>query len=120
MKNQAPLRSMVSVLVCQLLLTACTPPGEGPKALAGFKASAAILQGLGDYHSKNAAYPSKLDVLVPAFLSSTQLAPPPPVASYDYSQKGGGFTFSFRYHGPGTNTCTFDSALRHWDCAGHF
>ena len=113
-------RRTVGLLSCLLIQTSCTPPGQGPKALAGFKAAAAILQGLGEYHSKNAAYPDRLESLVPAFLTPAQLSPPSDVARYDYHRTGPGFTFGFSYHGPGTNTCTFESASRSWVCSGHF
>ncbi len=113
-------RYTVGVLACPLVLSACTPPGDGPKALTGFKASAAIIQGLGEYHSKNGAYPDTLALLVPAFLTSLQLSPPHGVGRYDYSRKANAFSLGFSYHGPGSNTCTFDSIARAWACSGHF
>ena len=114
------LRIAVGMVASLLSLISCTPPGEGPKALAGFKGAASILQGLGEYHSKNAVYPDRLELLAPVFLAPSQLTPPADVARYEYARKGPGFTFGFNYHGPGTNTCTFDSASRSWECHGHF
>ena len=114
------IRKTIALLALPLLLTACTPPGEGDKALAGFKASTAIVQALGEYHSKNGAYPDTLEALAPTFLTSARLAPPASVAGYEYSRKGADYTFVFKYHGPGTNRCTFESASRAWDCSGHF
>ncbi len=110
----------VRLLAGALILSACAAPGEGPKALAGFKASAAIIQALGEYRSKNGAYPDALGSLVPAFATSLQLTPPHDVARFDYGRKGDGFAFGFGYYGPGANTCSFDSALRSWACSGYF
>ena len=105
--------------VTALVPSACTFPGEGPKALAGFKASAAIIHGLGEYHSKNATYPDTLQLLVPTFLTSDQLTPPRDITGYDYRrEEGAGFTFGFKYTGPGANTCTFASSSRSWHCSG--
>ena len=107
-------------LLTLLLQVACTPPGKGEKALAGFKASAVIIQGLGEFHAKHAAYPEKLDELAPSILTSAQLSPPSEIGRYDYERKATGFSLAFRYTGPGVNHCTFESSARTWSCGGHY
>jgi hypothetical protein len=113
-------RALCVGCVAGLAQLACTPPGEGPKALAGFKASAAIIQGLGEYRSKNAAYPATLQALVPELLTTSQLAPPSGVSHFDYEPHGASFTLRFKYSGPGSNTCAFESSSRAWTCTGLF
>jgi len=105
---------------CLCLVGACTPPGEGDKALAGFRASATLIQALGEYHAKHGTYPDQLEQLAPEVLSAAQLKPPPRVERYTYARKTSGFVLTFNYQGPGTNDCSFDSAKRAWDCAGRF
>lgn len=99
---------------------ACTPPGQGEKALAGFRASGAILHALGEHHATKGTYPDKLELLAPTSLSASQVTPPAGIARFDYESKGSSFTFAFRYNGPGVNTCTFTSTTRTWDCSGHY
>jgi hypothetical protein len=114
------LHNAVVVLGCLLAQSACTPPDEGRKALAGFKASGPILQGLGEYYGKNGAYPDKLELLAPSFVTPAHLNPPSDIARYEYERNGAGFSFAFRYYGPGSNTCTFESTSRSWDCRGYY
>jgi hypothetical protein len=114
------IRPACLALACLCLGVACTPPGQGDKALAGYRASAGLIQALGEYHEKHGAYPDKLEQLVPEVLSAAQLKPPTEVARYTYERQTSGFVLTFNYHGPGTNDCAFDSAKRAWQCDGRF
>jgi hypothetical protein len=113
-------RSSIGALTCLLVQIGCTPPGEGEKALAGFRSSAGIIQALGEFQAKHGAYPAKLELLVPEIATPALLQLPSGVARYEYRLDGAGFELQFNYTGPGTNDCVFASAKRSWKCYGAF
>ena len=98
----------------------CDAPGEGPKALAGFRASAGLMRALEDYRAQLGGYPENLEALAPRFLSDSQLALPPELYRIKYKGNANGFELEFEYHGPGVNRCRFESVKRKWACNGYY
>lgn len=121
MRTQLQKRTLQSVaLLLAAAAMACDAPGDGPKALAGFRASVILVQALGEYRAKLGDYPENLESLAPQFLANSQLAAPQGVHALSYKRTAEGFELVFEYHGPGVNRCHFESAKRAWTCHGHY
>ena len=118
-KRQKRTKQTLSLLFIAVAI-GCDAPGEGPKALAGFRASVALVLALGEYRAQFGVYPENLEALTPTFLASSQLALPPELNRIEYKRKATGFELGFVYHGPGVNRCHFESAKREWECDGHY
>ena len=93
------------------------PPGEGPKAEAGYKACAPVIDALERYKAEHGAYPETVDALTPDFLPD-DLANPEDVL-FTYKNKGESYELQFRYSGPGMNICTYTPETG-WDCIGYY
>ena len=93
------------------------PPGEGPKAEAGYKACAPIIDALESYKAEHNSYPETLDALVPDFLPDLSVTTEDFV--FDYRIKGASYEIVFRYAGPGMNICTYTPEIG-WDCIGYY
>jgi hypothetical protein len=116
-------KNMTKQILSLLLVAAaigCDAPGEGPKALAGFRSSVALVQAIGEYRAQLGGYPENLEALVPKFLANSQLALPPGIHRIEYKRNSSGFELEFEYHGPGVNRCCFGSAKREWACNGYY
>jgi len=108
-----------------LWLAMCTPPpGEGVLAREGYRRGAVVVAALDRYQRTHGGYPDSLGVLVPSLLSQDVLRRPTGSAqayAWEYAREPPtGFALTFRYVGPGMNSCTISSAERAWDCSGHF
>lgn len=93
------------------------PPGEGPKAEAGYKAGAPIIDALERYKAEHNAYPETLNALVPDFLPD-HLANPEDIL-FKYQIKDPSYELEFRYAVPGMNICTYTPEAG-WDCYGYY
>lgn len=111
-----------SVLAITLLLGGCTPPGKGPAAERGYRRSAPVIAALERYRAQHGAYPDSLAALVPGFLADSALRVPDRERErypLGYRRTVDGYELTFRYAGPGMNTCTYTPAAR-WKCGGYF
>jgi hypothetical protein len=114
-------------LVCLIflfLVTSCSTisgwfekPGEGAKASLGYQTCEPVIQALEKYRAQRAAYPEKLESLAPDFLAAV----PATVNNYpvEYSASGTSYKLSFRYTGPGMNTCVYTPENK-WRCTGYY
>jgi hypothetical protein len=102
----------------------CTPPpGEGVQAWQGRARGAIVMRALDEYHATAHVFPDSLQELVPRWLPDSALVGPArrgPGAPFVYARIQDGYTLSFRYVGPGMNTCEISSASRRWRCGGYF
>ncbi len=89
------------------------PPGQGPNAQAGMRASAAIIQTLENYRSSRGVYPMNLSDLVPEFLSGV-----PHLSNgseIEYERLGGNYKLSFNYTNPLPVHCNYQPDSK-WHC----
>jgi hypothetical protein len=109
-----------------LLCVGCVfqdPPGQGPKALLGYRTAEPVIAALNVYHTDSGAYPPRLEQLVPQYLAESTLAAPPGWTNVNwpkYSLTSEGYALGFWYSGPGSNTCTYGSATAAWACRGAY
>ncbi len=116
----------VLVLVCVSLLgmaLACAswrqvdPPGEGPKAEAGYAACEPVIQALAAYQAEKGVYPQDLAALSPEYL--TALPEEVNDMAIVYTPEAGSYALRFSYTGPGMNHCTY-TPEEGWDCYGYY
>jgi len=93
------------------------PPGQGPRAQAGYAAAAPVIAALEKYPQARGAYPAALAALVPDYLSAL----PGDVNGYPlgYHAAAGSYTLDFSYTGPGMNHCVYAPATQ-WKCSGYY
>jgi hypothetical protein len=125
-----------------LCLTSCwTPPGQGPRAQAGYRAAAPVIAALDKFHDERGYYPTNLSELVPSYLPSSsallvheQAEPvrsPHSAAVADtagesnldwfwYRPSSNSYSLMFHYTGPGMNDCIYDSTTRNWSAHGYY
>jgi hypothetical protein len=99
------------------------PPAGESDAARAFKArSAPLLAALERYRADHGGYPTKLDSLVPRYLTPGTLpaAPADSVYPVEYRTDGADYTLEFQYRGPGMNVCTYRPAAARWRCQGYF
>lgn len=113
-------RFLVVAAAALAVLTACPPPGKGPRAERGYRLAAPVIDALERYHQAHGVYPDSLPQLVPAFLPSSALRAPVPGHPFRYGRAPDGYTLTFRYVGPGMNECTWTPVSRSWNCSGYF
>lgn len=103
-----------------LFVAMCTPPpGEGLAARSGRRLGATIMAALDSFRVATKAYPDSLTRLVPRYLAASQLRGPRSYP-FEYHVDSAHFVLTFRYTGPGMNTCDLDSRERRWKCGGHY
>ena len=115
--------AIIVVLWSAVLLQACHPPGEGPRADAGYKKSEEIIKAIDSYRAVSGRYPTQLSDLVPRFLSTNDLtlrAAENSEYPFKYIVSETGYELTFRYSGPGVNDCTYSSATKKWSCRGRY
>jgi hypothetical protein len=93
------------------------PPGEGPRAEAGYAACAPIIAALEQYHQANGAYPETLDVLAPQYLGQVPGSIEAQPIVYRLTEAS--YSLEFSYVGPGMNHCSY-SPEAGWDCYGYY
>jgi hypothetical protein len=89
------------------------PPGQGPNAQAGMRASAAIIQTVESYRSARGVYPLNLSDLVPEFLSGV-----PHLSNgseIEYERLGANYKLSFNYTNPLPVHCNYSPGSK-WQC----
>ena len=111
-----PWRSL-GVLAGVGLLTACIPPGKGPKAEAGYRHCAPIVEALAAHRAAYGRYPGTLADL--ADLPRRALPEEIRIRPLKYRSKGNSYRLTFSYQGPGMNHCTHDPE-RGWRCHGYY
>lgn len=106
-----------------LLLGMCSPPpGRGVVAERLYGESAPIIVALERFRQARGEYPDSLPQLVPGFLDRGSFA----VAHLDrngpveYRRDSLGYALTFRYDGPGRNSCTHRGGRSDWACGGYF
>jgi hypothetical protein len=102
---------------------ACTPPGKGAKAEAGYNNARPVIAALESYHQKHNEYPPALRNLAPDDLaqSAWKTSEGKPVDEFfEYEKSGASYRLQFRYTGPGTNRCVYTPEAAKWDCAGAY
>ena len=113
-------RAAVPMLLLAVL--GCWPaPGVGPEAEAGYQRAAPIITALDRYHVDRGAYPAALLELAPEYLSQSNLAAaggPDPQRALHYRSREQSYELDFWYEGPGSNTCTYTSEAKKWECRG--
>ena len=106
---------LVLLLLFVLMCATGEKPGEGPEAAAGYRWGEPIVAALETYHRDHGRYPDSLSVLTPRYVAKEVLTLPPPVAGPGYQlDRRGGYSLSFFYTGPASNTCTYTPAKRRW------
>jgi hypothetical protein len=115
---------LLAILVALLgMALACAPwrqvqpPGEGPKAEAGYAACEPVIQALAAYHADHHVYPESLAALSPDYLETV----PDEVneLAIVYQQEEEAYSLRFSYTGPGMNHCTYTPDAG-WDCYGYY
>ena len=93
------------------------PPGQGPRAQAGYAAAAPVIAALDQYHQAHGSYPATLSALVPEQLPAL----PGVVNGYplEYQAAAGSYSLAFSYTGPGMNHCTYTPGTL-WQCNGYY
>lgn len=117
------LLAWITLCVCAIFWSACTPSGEGKKAEAGYSNARPVIAALKTYHDKHNQYPSTLRDLVPADLSESawKTSDGKPVNEFfEYNQSGASYRLQFTYTGPGMNRCLYTPEAGKWACAGHY
>jgi hypothetical protein len=89
------------------------PPGQGPNAQAGMRASAAILQTLESYHTDKGVYPLTMPDLVPDYLSGIPHLPNG--SEIEYERLGPTFKLTFNYTNPLPVHCSYSPGVK-WQC----
>ena len=113
-----------NALVIAALSLGCipTPPGQGPKAERGYARTQPVIAALAEYKRSMGRVPDSLAQLVPTFLPDSALATPKrsqeqyPLEYHRIDSTP--YTLQFRYVGPGTNWCAYDSRVGKWKCGG--
>lgn len=93
--------------------TQVPPPGHGPEAAAGKRASGTVLQALDNYKSQHQVYPQGLEDMIPENLSG--LPHLPNGVSIEYQRLGPTFKLTFNYYNPLPVHCSFEPATQ-WVC----
>lgn len=88
-------------------------PGHGPEAVAGKRASGAVLQAIEDYKSARRVYPQGLEDMIPEQIAG--LPHLPNGVSIEYQRLGPTFKLTFNYHNPLPVHCSFEPATQ-WQC----
>ncbi len=117
------LRSIqLSLVIASAFLVACPGPGKGAKAERGYHRAAPVIAAIDRYHAATGEYPPSLEALTPQYLDSLSLQRPENIqeSTFEYHRLSDGFELSFRYVGPGMNTCTYRSSTKAWTCGGYF
>ena len=93
------------------------PPGQGPRAEAGYAAARPVIEALEAYHQAHGSYPETLARLVPEQLSAL----PGEVNGYPigYQAQNNSYILDFSYTGPGMNHCTYTPETK-WKCYGYY
>ena len=93
------------------------PPGQGPRAEAGYAAARPVIAALEAYHQAHGSYPATLAKLVPEQLSAL----PGDVNGYPlgYQAQSDSYVLDFSYEGPGMNHCTYTPGTK-WKCYGFY
>lgn len=106
-------------LILAALLAACTPPGEGAKAEAGYSASEPVIAALAAYRSDNGRYPEALNDLIGDYLAEEPGEVNDYPLEYEVLDAGQSYRLTFRYTGPGMNECQI-SPGSDWSCSGYY
>lgn len=110
----------VAATLLAFLLGGCPPPGQGPKAEAGYRRAAPVIDALDRYHQARGSYPETLAALVPEWLPAASEAHP---LGLGYVRHGEHYKLSFSYGGPGVNHCLYDTGATppsSWQCHGYY
>jgi hypothetical protein len=80
-----------------------------------------LVHALSEFRSDRGKYPDSLEELVPAYLPAlpkgdANQRPSDP----EYGSAADGYSLSFRYSGPGLNSCHFDDNSDVWQCVGAY
>lgn len=89
------------------------PPGKGPNAQAGMRASGVIIQTVENYRGAHGMYPLTLSELVPEYLSGV-----PRLSNgseIEYERLGGNFKLTFNYTNPLPVHCSYSPGVK-WQC----
>ncbi|HEV7691926.1 MAG TPA: hypothetical protein VGO52_13915 [Hyphomonadaceae bacterium] len=89
--------------------------GKGPKAEAGYKAAAPVIEALEKWRVAKGGYPEQLAALAPDYLPDVPLGPQDRELLYE--RVGESYALTFRYEGPGMNSCTYAPGAE-WRCSG--
>lgn len=115
---------VLAAAVCLFGYFACIPykpwhpsPGQGRKAERGFQAAKPLIFALNNYHSDHLAYPDALTDLIPDYISVVPI--PSDDEKFLYETKDEQFSLTFRYFGPGVNTCIYATDTG-WVCSGYY
>lgn len=112
-------RVLLVFLILPVLLAACTPPGEGPKAEAGYAASEPVIAALEAYQADHGHYPETLTELVGDYLDEEPEEVNDYPLEYEALEDGQSYRLTFRYTGPGMNECHI-SPGSDWSCSGYY
>jgi hypothetical protein len=89
------------------------PPGKGPAAEAGKRASAVLIQTVENYRTARAVYPMVLDDLIPDYLS--RLPHLSNGSEIDYTRLGATYKITFSYTNPLPVHCSYQPGKK-WEC----
>jgi hypothetical protein len=115
------LRLTAAVVVVTSLVAGCCSPMSCRPAVVGMERYDPLVHALADFRKDNGTYPDSLEQLVPTYLpvvpkGDANQRPSDP----EYGTSGSGYVLSFRYTGPGLNSCGYDQEAGAWQCAGDY
>jgi hypothetical protein len=89
------------------------PPGQGPNAQIGMRASVPILQSIEAFRNARGVYPLTLDDVVPEFLNGVPHLPNG--STFEYQRLGVSYALTFNYSNPLPVHCSYDGTKK-WKC----
>ncbi len=91
------------------------PPGKGPDAEAGRRASVGMMNAIEAYRSARQAYPFTLEDMIPEFIAGVPHLKNG--ATFEYQRLGANYKLTFNYSNPLPVHCSHDSSSRDpWVC----
>lgn len=89
------------------------PPGKGPEAAKGMRATSAVQSAIEAYHSARGVYPLALDDVTPEFLAGVPHLSNGSVP--EYQRLGASYKLTFNYANPFPVHCTISPGTK-WEC----
>ncbi len=91
------------------------PPGKGPEAAAGRRASVGLISAIESYRNARGLYPVSLNDMIPEFLAGVPRFKNG--ATFEYRRLGSNYKLTFNYTNPLPVHCSHDSnSSEPWVC----
>ena len=121
-KRMAETLAWIAMCVWAGSWSACTAPGKGEKAEAGYSRARPVIAALQKYHDRRNEYPAGLRDLVPDDLAESAWKTPEGKSVgefFEYRKSGASYRLLFSYTGPGMNKCAYTPEAAKWSCDGY-